>query len=255
MRRMVSALLLFLLLCLALPAIATTLGDVPEVFRTFIEHRYGVIIRMGDECRDCKIETVELMITPEEGTPFQKLAAGEKRFAGLLKNLDHDIAVYPSGFFSRFQPALRFWLADRVLVDGHRVAGCFAYTDGNYEIVLSRLDSDEGSPHHEIWHAMEHFVLEREPDAFGQWDRLNPGGFAYTGVYPDPQDGQSCPEPEDWFADEYAKVSGEEDRATAFRALMTKDAAWWSSRPCLKKKAEFLLEKAEPVFGKLFAGE
>lgn len=36
---------------------------------------------------------------------------------------------------------------------------------------------------------------------------------------------------------------------------MTKDGAWWSSRTHLQKKAEFLLEKAEPVFGKIFAGE
>lgn len=46
-----------------------------------------------------------------------------------------------------------------------------------------------------------------------------------------------------------------EDRATVFEAMMLKDEDWWSSRPHLQKKAEFLLEKAEPIFGKIFAGE
>jgi hypothetical protein len=36
---------------------------------------------------------------------------------------------------------------------------------------------------------------------------------------------------------------------------MTKDEAWWSTRPHLQKKAEFLLEKISAVFGDLFAGE
>jgi hypothetical protein len=246
-----SAAIALLSLCLALPAAAAKLGDVPEVFRSFIQSRYGIIIRMGDECGDCEIGKVELQIIPEEGTPFQKLAAGEKRFAGLLKNLDHAVAVYPPGFFSRFQPALRFWLADKVLVDGNRVAGFFSYADGHYEIALSRLDSDEGSPHHEIWHAMEHLILEQEPDAFGQWDLLNPEDFAYTGDYTGMQADQSHPEPEDCFVSEYATVSGEEDRAMVFRALMTRDETWWSTRPHLRKKAEFLLKKAEPVFGKI----
>lgn len=246
-----SAAIALLFLFLALPAAAAKLGDVPEVFRSFIQSRYGIIIRMGDECGNCEIGKIELQIIPEEGTPFQKLAAGEKRFAGLLKNLDHAVAVYPPGFFSRFQPALRFWLADRVLVDGNRVAGFFSYADGHYEIALSRLDSDEGSPHHEIWHAMEHLILEQEPNAFGQWDLLNPEDFAYTGDYTGMLADQSHPEPEDWFVSEYATVSGEEDRAMVFRALMTRDETWWSTRPRLRKKAEFLMEKAEPFFGKI----
>ena len=42
---------------------------------------------------------------------------------------------------------------------------------------------------------------------------------------------------------------------TVFEDIMTKDEAWWSTRPHLQKKAEFLLEKISAVFGDLFAGE
>ncbi|MBQ9402698.1 MAG: hypothetical protein IJU38_10030, partial [Clostridia bacterium] len=62
-------------------------------------------------------------------------------------------------------------------------------------------------------------------------------------------------EPDDWFAREYSKTFEEEDRATVFEDIMTKDEAWWSTRPHLQKKAEFLLEKISAVFGDLFAGE
>lgn len=255
MRRAVSAVLALLLLCIALPAAAKTLGEDPDLFRSFIRNRYDLDIRMGAECRDCPIRDAELRIIPEKGTPFQQMAAGNRRFADLLINLVHAVTAYPPEFFSRFQPAVRFWLADQVFVDGRKVAGCFAYTDGQYEIALSRLDSDEGSPHHELWHAMEHRILARDPDAFDGWDQLNPEGFAYTGDYSVMETDDAHLEPDDWFVNEYAKVDGEEDRAMVFRALMTKDAAWWSARPHLRQKAEFLLEKAEPVFGKIFAGE
>ena len=59
MRRAVSAVLALLLLCIALPAAAKTLGEDPDLFRLFIQNRYDVVIRMGDECGE-----------PEEPSPW-----------------------------------------------------------------------------------------------------------------------------------------------------------------------------------------
>ena len=42
---------------------------------------------------------------------------------------------------------------------------------------------------------------------------------------------------------------------TVFETLMTKDDAWWGTRPYLRRKAEVFLEKARPVFGDLLVGE
>ena len=36
---------------------------------------------------------------------------------------------------------------------------------------------------------------------------------------------------------------------------MTKDAAWWETRPYLRRKAESFLEKARPMFGDLSINE
>ena len=253
MRRPVSALWAFLILCFTLPAMASRLGEDPDAFRDFIQNRYGVIIRMGDECGDWPVKTVELRMIPDGATPFQRLAEGNNRFAALLTDLDHAVSAYPPGFFDHFQPKLRFWLADEVFVDGFRTAGCFAGEDGNYEIALSRKDSDAGSPHHEIWHAMENVILEDDPEAFDHWGLLNPDGFVYTNDFSIMETDEALREPEDWFVIEYAKVDEKEDRAMTFKALMTRDADWWSTRPRLRKKAEYLLEKAEPVFGPDFA--
>ena len=265
MKRIMGVCLVLLLICLflsssadpapedaeALRASAKTLGEDPDTFRSFIQNRYDILIRMGDECGDCTIPDCELRIVPEAATPFLRMAAGNRRFAEMLIRLNDAVAAFPPGFFARFPSGLRFWLADEVSVNDRRAAGFFANTNGTSEIALSRRDSDAGSPYHEIWHAMESTLLAHDPDALTGWDLLNPEGFAYTGDFSVMGTAEAHQEPEDWFASEYAKVNGAEDRAMTFRALMTRDEAWWESRPHLRKKAEFLLKKAEPVFGKI----
>lgn len=254
-RKCLSAVLALLLLCFSHPAFAATLGEDPDVFRAFLQKRYDIVIYMGDEFGNRTIGDTELRIVPVKATPFLHLFHGNKRFAGSLINLDKAIAVYPPGFFSRFRPALQFWLADEVLVRGIRAGGCFIHTDEYRIIALSRLDSGEKAPHHEIWHAMEQYILDLEPDAFDRWELLNPEGFAYTGDYSVLQSDEARSEPDDWFVSEYAKVSANEDRAMVFDALMTEDESWWNERPHLCEKAKFLLEKAEPYFGEIIAAK
>ena len=47
MRRIVALILALSMLVFVLPAFATTIGEDPETFRSYIQNRYGVIIRMG----------------------------------------------------------------------------------------------------------------------------------------------------------------------------------------------------------------
>ena len=55
-------------------------------------------------------------------------------------------------------------------------------------------------------------------------------------------------EPEDWFVRDYGKYNAKEDRATVYEAIVTKDDEWWNSRPHLRKKKEYLLEKIRSYF-------
>ena len=65
MRRIVALILALSMLVFVLPAFATTLGEDPDLFRDFIQNRYGIMIRMGNECKDCTITDCELLVAPD----------------------------------------------------------------------------------------------------------------------------------------------------------------------------------------------
>ena len=256
MRRAVSAVLALLLLCFTLMTRADSVSDDAEALRSFLQSHYGVTILMGDEISVFPSEEFELRVIPEGNSVFLQMLEGNSRYIDLLRRLDDVFSIYPPEFFSRFAKrnyfiGLRFLLTDQILMDGKRFDGVQSVHTGFLDVYLAKDDAKEREIHHEIWHAMDYRIRCEDPHAFEDWDLLNPEGFAYTGDFTASRN----KEPEDWFASEYGRIDEYEDRATVFEALMLKDEAWWSTRPHLQKKAEFLLEKAEPVFGQIFTGE
>jgi len=260
MRRAVSAVLTFLLLPFILSANAELVPDEAESLRAFLQSHYGVTILMGDEISVFPSETYALRIIPEGKSMFLQTLAGNRRFADLLRRLDDVFSVYPPEFFSRYAKkdyvkGLRFLVTDQILLDGTRIGGVQSVHNRYIDIYLAKDDAKERAIHHDIWHAMEYRICCDDPGAFDDWSSLNPVGFVYIGDFSVIRNGEDKLELEDWFANEYGKIDEFEDRATVFEALMNKDEAWWSARPHLQKKAEYLLEKAESVFGEIFAGE
>lgn len=259
-RAAVSLLLTVLLLfATVLSTWAEPATDDAEALRSFLESHYGITIRMGDECRGDPSDSFEIRITPEGDTAFQQLVYGNRRFLDLLRLLDDVLSVYPPDFFSRFRlnrsyGGLKILLVDDILRDGIPRGGfqSGADADGKIRIWLSRAGAKERAIHHEIGHAVDYRIRWKDPDAFNDWYELNPEDFLYTGDFSGTGGDE---EPDDWFVREYSKIDEYEDRATVFEALMTKDDAWWETRPYLRKKAEVFLEKAEPIFDDLFAGE
>lgn len=254
------ALFVLFMFVAVLPAAAGSAADDAEALRSFLESHYGVIIRMGDECTGYPSGNYDIRIVPEGSTPFQQIAAGNSRFADLLRTLDDVFSVYPPEFFSPFSDpdymgGLRFLLVDEIRMDGVNIAGVMNTEDAGFNIFLARRAAGERAIHHEIWHAMESRIGCNDPHAFDDWFELNPEDFLYAGDYGVIRTGEENLEPDDWFVREYSKIDEAEDRATVFEALMTKEEDWWSSRLYLRRKAQFLMEKAEPVFGDLFAGE
>ena len=259
MKKLLTTILAVLMLCLALPASAEPAEDA-EVLRSALQEKYGISIRMGDECREDPPGSFQTVITPEGDTAFQQMVYGNRRFLDFLRLLDDVLSVYPPDFFSCFRltrsyGGLKFLLVDDILRDGVSLGGfqSGADPDGNIRIWLSRTNAKERAIHHEIGHAVDYRIRWQYPDAFDDWYQLNPEDFLYTGVFSGTGEGNE--EPNDWFVREYSRIDEYEDRATIFEALMTKDDAWWESRPYLRRKAEVFLEKAKPVFGDLFAGE
>ena len=254
MKRLLTTILAVLMLCFALPAQAE---DDAESLRKSLEQRYDVTIEMGEEITNLSSDTYEIRITPEGVTPFQQLAAGNRRFYSLLKALEDAFSAYPPGFFSRFRiphfrDRLRFRLVDEVLREGVAVSGYQSNLAGFIDIILARNDARVRAIHHEIGHAIRWRIMYEDYDAFLGWADLNPEHFVYTGDFSVLRTGQENDEPEDWFVREYAKINPYEDMATVFEAVMLKDEGWWAARPHLQEKRQFLLEKMRPVFGELF---
>ena len=255
-RRVLAAAIAFLVLCVVLPAA----GEDADALRAFLQDHYDLTILMGSECASFTLENHELLIKPEGETPFLKMIAGNNRFVPLLRMMDDVFSVYPPEFFSHFRAkkypdGLRFLLVDEITSEGIPFGGVQTIENKALDIILSRDGVDGSSVHHEIWHAMEVRIRLDNSRAFNKWRNLNPKGFAYSRVNSALAAGGQYEEPDDWFAREYSKTYEEEDRATVYEAMMTKDEDWWSTRPNLQKKAEFLLGVIRPVFGELFAGE
>lgn len=260
MRRAVGGLLVLLTLCFTLMTRAEPVSDDAEALRSFLQSHYGVMILMGDEISDFPSEEYEIRVIPEGNSVFLQMTEGNSRYLDILRRLDDVFSVYPPEFFSRFAKTyyfdgLRFLLADEILQDGKRIGGVQSVHTGYIDIYLAKEDAKERAIHHEIWHAMDYRIRCDDLRAFEDWALLNPEGFAYTGDFSAIRDEDGKREAEDWFASAYGKIDEYEDRATVFEAMMLKDESWWSTRPRLRKKAEYLLEKAEPVFGEIFAGE
>ena len=260
MKRSAAVILAFLMLLLALSASSAPLSDDAESLRTFLQSTYDVTILMGDECTAASPEGYDIRIRLEGVTAFQQIIAGNSRFAELLQRLRGVLSVYPEDFFSHFGNRfyldnLRFLLVDEIRRDGTQLGGVQSGHDGQNDIYLAKDGSGEQAIHHEIWHAMEYRILCDDPDAFNNWDSLNPKGFVYTGDFSVNGSEKGREEPDDWFANEYGKIDEYEDRATVFGVFMIKEKSWWESRPHLREKLQFLLEKAEPVFGKMPAAK
>lgn len=262
MRRTLSVLLTILILGLVLPAVCEPATDDAESLRSFLQQHYGITILMGDECREYPSEDYQIVITPEGRTAFQQMVYGDRRFTETLRLLDDMLSVYPPDFFSRFKwtnhyGGVIFLLVDDIILDGVSLGGLQsgADYDGRIIIYLSRIGAKERAIHHEIGHAVDYRIRWQFPNAFDGWIDLNPEGFLYTGDFAVVRTERENDEPEDWFVREYSMIDEYEDRATVFDALMTKDEAWWSTRPHLQRKAQYLLEKVEPVFGEIFPGE
>jgi len=257
MKRALGIFLALLVLCFVLPADAETARDDAETLRNALQDEYGITILMGKECADYTLEGHEFRIVTPGYTPFLRMTAGNKRFTELLEIMDESFAAYPPDFFSRFMTKkypenMRFLLVDEITgKKGMPFDGVQTMGNKRYDIIIARTGNSCALIHHEIWHAMEIRIGLGKPGDFRTWKSLNPGGFKYTKNYASESGNSAEEEPKDWFVREYSKTFETEDRATVFEAIMTKDEAWWSSRPHLQKKAKYLRRRYEPVFGEI----
>ena len=214
----------------------------------FLQGHYGIGVLTGEECLFIPRDNIEIQLNYSEVSDTGEAVFKSSRYEELLMLLDDVLSVYPPSFFSRFAPqdgdepgGLRFLLVDRLYYGGSPDSGMFYHAGGGWmDIWLSASGARERTIHHEIGHALEYLIRMEDPEAFSDWESLNPEGFEYGEDAASEDGAERDREPEDWFVREYSKHDVWEDRATVFEAIMLKDAEWWEARPHLQKKAEVL---------------
>lgn len=129
--------------------------------------------------------------------------------------------------------------------------GVHYWDNGSSYLVLMMNDKLEQSVYHELFHAMDSYILT-ETKVYDDWRKLNPSGFAYdysyiTNEYRDPK---NYLDPENRaFIDIYSMSYPKEDRARIMEyAMMEGNEAYFTSKT-MSRKLETLCKGINRAFG------
>lgn len=221
-----------------------------------LEEKYGVRILFGVDC--CEFFKTAFFQTSECSAPdFIEKA---------LVDMEKAFKLYPDGFLRQFNDALGnsgivFMLSGRIEGDN---GGYTEQRVGKNYIVVDI--SDYGSSHmayyafcHELWHATENFITDKNPDAFDdeKWNALNPEGFEYCSSYDEnawrflKKWVRSAEKPENtYFVESYGRSFACEDRATIMEEVMTGEYGIEEMTECehLNAKLRFMAEAVRLAF-------
>lgn len=162
-----------------------------------------------------------------------ELMEDPKKIKDSLHELKTSLARYPDDFFRQFKDdngnggvtfllCGDFWEED---VLGTLKKGGHSESYGTRYFIACNCNTPRVY-HHEIWHATEYLILQKNPYAFDKWDNLNPEGYSY-----DDYDIVKDSEPNKWtldsfgneevyFTDNYGRTSPKEDRANLMQYAM-----------------------------------
>lgn len=128
--------------------------------------------------------------------------------------------------------------------------GAHFWSGGSSYLVLTMDDQLEQNVYHELFHAMDSYILT-ETKAYDDWRKLNPSGFTYdysyiSNEYRDPKD---YLEPESRaFIDLYSMSYPKEDRARIMEyAMMEGNEAYFTSKT-MSRKLETLCKGIRKAF-------
>ncbi len=179
-----------------------------------IGETYGVNVRIWEDAT--AIQPWDYRFTPEHLTPILRRE---------LQLLEEGLSRYPEAVLRKTAEhfsGLTFCLVREI--SGTQESGSLStatgiqfFQDGSTYVVISTGRYAQQALYHELYHAMESFILT-ESTALDQWDSLNPAGFTYGNenriddVY---LRGQTRA-----FVDNYSTTYAKEDRARLFEYAM-----------------------------------
>lgn len=128
--------------------------------------------------------------------------------------------------------------------------GAHFWSNGSSYLVLTMNDQLEQNVYHELFHAMDSYILT-ETKSYDDWRKLNPSGFTYdysyiTNEYRDPKD---YLEPETRaFIDLYSMSYPKEDRARIMQYAMTEGNEAYFTSKTMQKKLDTLCKGIRKAF-------
>lgn len=129
--------------------------------------------------------------------------------------------------------------------------GVFFWLDGSAYITVVLDEEFEQSVHHELFHAIDSYVLT-ETRAYDFWGELNPEGFAYDLSYlanQNRQDWEYLEDAERSFIDMYSMSFPKEDRARIMQYAVTADHEEYFASKTMQKKLKTLCSGIREAFG------
>lgn len=128
--------------------------------------------------------------------------------------------------------------------------GAHFWSNGSSYLVLTMNDQLEQNVYHELFHAMDSYILT-ETKSYDDWRKLNPSGFTYdysyiTNEYRDPKD---YLEPETRaFIDLYSMSYPKEDRARIMQYAMMEGNETYFTSKTMQKKLDTLCKGIRKAF-------
>ena len=215
-----------------------------------IGKKYGVRIKVYEDA----------VASPPEDFTFAS-AWQVPLYERYLPMLDEALASYPKDFLKRLGQQ-----SDNGKVTICLVLGCYGdnalgaistadgvqyMLDGNQYVVVNMNGFMCGTLYHELFHAMDVFIMNRV-NTFDWWDDLNPKGFKYDNDYIQNQyreDYQYLEPDTRAFIDMYSMSFAKEDRARIMEYAMQEGNAEYFSSPIMQKKLKTLCEGIRKAFG------
>ena len=217
-----------------------------------VERKYHVRVLIGDEVLNPEMPyDYEIISTEDDSTTGY---AGTDWYVNevdtALTMLEYYLSLYPEDFFDKFRTprgkgGMRFLIVQKMVSKEYGdsfEAGGLQYMQGIWSMVA--IDSfmitqrESTNLHHEIFHAIEKLISEKDPDAFNweAWNALNPPGFAYSSGFANHSYASDDSVTQylfdtgnregAYFATSYGTVTDLEDRATLFETALSPYYSW-----------------------------
>ncbi len=210
---------------------------------------YGIRIRIYEDA--INVQPSDYTFEPEHSVDA---------YNHYLTILEEALAQYPDGFLKKLGSTSDNGKLTISLVGGaygenslgslDSANGVHFYNDGDVYIALVMGDAFLGTLYHELFHAIDTYVLSH-CNVYDDWEDLNPKGFEYDNDYVTNQfreDYQYLDE-DRWFIDMYSMSYAKEDRARIMEYAMQGENEFFFESKHMQTKLQVLSKGIRKAFG------